>query len=245
MNCSLAKVTSTLVFIAASTLAHAQDKEALRPDAGKPQEHAETLQTLMDRAAIVQVVQDWALARDGGDWDKLRSTFTSDGTMYTTWFAGSADEFVRRSRDGAKRPTRSQHFIGASSIKLEGDRAIAETRMTLLLRGPLQGVEVDVTSYGRFYDFFVREGGRWRISKRMPIYERDRLEPVNPSARIELDVDELARYPEGYRHLAYLQSRGGTRVTEGLVTPGSEALARLYAEGAAWLAHEPVTGKRP
>ena len=188
------------------------------------------------RAAITQVVQDWALARDTGRWERLRSAFTTDGTMHSTWFVGSADEFVQRSMQAAKAGARAQHFIGATSIELVGDRAIAETGMVLLLRAVLHGVEVDVTCYGRFYDFFMREGEHWRIRKRVPIYDKDRLDPVDPSASIKLDAVELARHPEGYRHVAYVQGQGGRNVTPDMPTPNSDALARLYAEGEAWLA---------
>ena len=197
---------------------------------------AQTMQACIDRMAITQVVQDWALARDTGRWERLRSAFTADGTMCTTWFAGSADEFVRRSMEAMKRGARVQHFIGSTSIDLDGDRAIAETRMVLLLRASLQGTEVDVTCYGRFYDHFVRDAGQWRIKMRAVIYEKDRLDPVDPSASVKLDATELARYPDGYRHVAYVQASGGINVTLGLPTPGSDALLNLYAAGEAWLA---------
>ena len=193
------------------------------------------MQDWIDRMAINQVVQDWALARDNGIWDRLRSTFTADGTMHTTWLVGSADEFVRRSMEAARGPMRAQHFMGATSVKLGGDRAVAETHMMLLLRGQLVGIEVDVTCYGRMYDLFAREAGQWRIGKRVPIYAKDRLDPVDPASSVKLDTAVLERHPEGYRHIAYLQSQAGMLVTEGLPTPKSDALARLYAEGEAWL----------
>ena len=197
---------------------------------------AQSLRSLSDRAAITDVVTAWGFARDSGRWDRLRACFSADGTMHTTWFVGSADEFVERSKAASQGPVRGQHFIGACAVELKGERAIAETRMTLLLRGPLDGVVVDVTCYGRFYDLFRREDGVWRIQKRVPIYEKDRLDAVDPAAKVMLDRADLERHPEGYRHIAYVQSRGGSQVTQGLPTPGSDALANLYAEGKAWLA---------
>ena len=197
------------------------------------------MRALVDRAEIMQVVQDWALCRDTGRWDQLRRAYTPDATMHTTWFVGTAGDFVDQSIEAAKRGARAQHFIGGSSIELNGDRAIAETRMILLLRSALQGVEVDVTCYGRFYDRFVRYDGRWRIKKRVPIYEKDRLDLVDPAASLKLDAAQLASYPEGYRHVAYTQATGGARVTPGLPTPGSDALTQLYAEGGAWLQEIP------
>ena len=193
------------------------------------------LQTLMDRAAITQVVQDWGLARDAGRWDLLRSFYTADATMYTTWFVGPAHEFVNRSTEAAKRGAKAQHFIGAATIDIQGDKALAETRMILLARGMVHGVEVDITCYGRFFDQFVRQGDAWRIQKRVPIYEKDRMDVLDPAATLQLDPAQLAKHPEGYRHLAYMQAQGGATITEGLPTPNSEVLTRLYAEGLAWL----------
>ena len=197
------------------------------------------LSDLLDRAAITDLVQRWGLCRDTGRWDELRALFTADGTMHTTWFVGSADEFVARSMEAARKGARAQHFIGAATIDLNGDRAVAETRMILMLRASLQDHEVDVTCYGRFYDQLVRQDARWKIRKRVPIYEKDRLDPLDPACRLELDAEKLARHPEGYRHLAYVQASGGAAVTPGLPTPNSEALATLYAEGAAWLGTTP------
>lgn len=72
--------------------------------------------------------------------------------------------------------------------------------------------------------------------RRQPIYEKDRLDPVDPSARLQLDAERLARFPEGYRHLAYLQSKNGFAVKTDLPGLRGPAVLKLYAEGKAWLA---------
>lgn len=195
----------------------------------------QALQTLIDRAAITQVVQDWGLARDAGRWDRLRACFAPGATMHTTWFVGSATEFVERCMASMKNGVRAQHFIGAATIDIRGGRALAETRMILSLRGRLDGAEVEVTGHGRFYDRFVRHEGVWCIEQRVPIYEKDRLDALEPGRAIALDAQRLASQPEGYRHLAYLQAAGGVPITSDLPTPGSAALDRLYADGDAWL----------
>jgi hypothetical protein len=71
---------------------------------------------------------------------------------------------------------------------------------------------------------------------RQPIYEKDRLDPVDPAAQLKLDPELLARFPEGYRHLAYLQTRIGYQVKPDM--PGIEGaeLDALYRRGADWLA---------
>jgi len=74
---------------------------------------------------------------------------------------------------------------------------------------------------GRFYDFFDKRGGRWAIVRRQPIYEKDRLDPIEPGTKLSLDPTLLARFPEGYRHLGYLQTKAGFTVRLGL--PGCAA----------------------
>ena len=195
-----------------------------------------SLQTLLDRAAIGDAVNNWGLWRDTARWERLRSLYMPDAIMHTTWFVGPAAEFINRSVEAAKRSAaRAQHFVGACSIELAGDKAIAETRMVLLLRVLLEGVEVDVTAYCRAYDRFVRHGGTWRIAMREMIYEKDRLDPVDPSASVKLDAGALARHPHGYRHIAYVQASAGMQITPDLPVPGSAALARLYEAGERWL----------
>ena len=93
----------------------------------------------------------------------------------------------------------------------------------------------DVICSGRFYDFLEKRRGRWGIVLRRLVYEKDRIDPVDPAQRIALDPAVLARLPHAYRHIAYVQSSGGARITQDLPMPGSKALERLYAEGAAWL----------
>ena len=192
-------------------------------------------QTGVDKAAVREVVENWALFRDSGRWDELASVYTPDAIVHTTWFVGAASEFVRRSAELARRGSRSQHFIGAVSVEVSGSRAIAESRMMLLVRAVLDGVEVDVTCYGRFYDWFLRTDAGWQIRMRNGIYEKDRIDPVDPRATLSLDAVKLARYPQNCRHIAYVQASGGANITLDLPTPGSEALERLYAEGRGWL----------
>lgn len=195
-----------------------------------------TLAQLLDRAAITQVTQEWGIARDAGRWDRLRACYTSDAVMHTTWFVGPAAEFVERSMAAARAGARVQHFIGATTMELRDDKAVVETRMVLMVRGLLEGVEVDATCWGRFHDRFVKREGQWRILKRVPVYEKDRLDAVDPSATLSIDRDVLARQADGCRHLTYMQSRGGATIMPNSAVPGSEALERLEAESAAWLA---------
>ena len=105
---------------------------------------------------------------------------------------------------------------------------------------------VDGVCAGRFYDFLERraagEGMRWGVVLRQPIYERDRMDPVDPAARLRLDPALLARFPEGYRHLAYLQTRIGYEVKADMPGLKGPEVETLYARGARGLAGEPIMG---
>jgi SnoaL-like domain len=192
-----------------------------------------------DRDEIRDLVENWALWRDAGDWARFRSVWHDDGVMNATWFQGGFEEFIRVSREGFERGVRILHFLGGTALEVVGDRAIAQTKMTISQRGPVEGVECDVVCTGRFYDFLERRDGRWGLVVRQPIYEKDRADPVDPAAHLELDQELLGRFPEGYRHLAYVQTQIGYAVKPdmpGLTGPGVDA---LYARGADWLAGSP------
>ena len=186
-----------------------------------------------EKLAIAEAVQNWAFARDFGNWNRLRALFHPDGVMTSTRFTGPAEDFIAFA--AKNKTSRTTHFMGGTSARVNGNKAIAESRMILMSRTTLDGIEVDVTCYGRFYDRFVKHDGAWCILRRNAIYEKDRIEPVRPGIALKLDETELSRFPEGYRYLAYVQSRGGSKVDLGLPTPRSAALEQLYKEGTAWL----------
>ncbi|MEZ5727239.1 MAG: nuclear transport factor 2 family protein [Burkholderiaceae bacterium] len=191
---------------------------------------------MTERLAIREVVENWALWRDAGDWERFATVWHDDGWMTATWFQGPASEFIRVSREGFERGVNILHFLGGFTCDIDGDRAIAQTKMTINQRASVDDVAVDVVCTGRFYDFFERRSGRWGVVRRQPIYEKDRLDVIDPGASLSLDAALLARFPEGYRHLAYLQTKVGFTVKLGLPGLRGEAIERLYAEGRAWLA---------
>ena len=193
-----------------------------------------------ERIAIRELLENWALWRDAGDWERFRTLWHPDGRMMATWFQGDADAFIQVSREGFDRGVRILHFLGGSSIDVTGSRAIAQTKMTISQRAVIDGNECDVVCTGRFYDFLEKREGGWGLVLRQPIYEKDRIDPVDPSAVLALDRGRLAEFPIGYRHLAYLQVSIGYRVKKdmpGLTGPKVEA---LYRRGAAWLRGEPI-----
>src|SRR6266568_4956290 len=114
---------------------------------------------IADRLLISEVVQNWAVWRDSGDWERFATVWHDDGVMMATWFQGPFSEFIRVSREGFAKGVSILHFLGGISIDLAGDRAIAQTKMTISQRAAVHEVPVDVVCTGRFYDFFERRDG--------------------------------------------------------------------------------------
>jgi hypothetical protein len=219
------------------------------------------MSTSTDELEIRRLVENWVVWRDAGDWERFRTVWHDDGRMMATWFQGSCDDFIRVSREGFERGVRILHFLGGSSVEVAGVRAVSQAKMTITQRAPVDGAECDVVCTGRFVDFLeqrpaaptaprfsagLRRLGRrsfqpparWGIVLRQPIYEQDRIDPVDPTAPPELDRTLLESFPVGYRHLAYQQTRNGFTVKPdmpGLTGPEVEA---LYASCRKWLSGE-------
>ncbi|HEY4204204.1 MAG TPA: nuclear transport factor 2 family protein [Xanthobacteraceae bacterium] len=195
---------------------------------------------LIDRLALRDLIENWAVWRDAGDWDRFATVWHDDGWMSATWFQGSAADFIRVSREGWSKGVSILHFLGGTSIDLAGDRAIVQTKMTISQRGPVHGVVCDVVCTGRFYDFVEKRDGRWGVVRRQPIYEKDRIDPIDPSASLALDSQKLSQFPKGYCHLAYIQEEIGYRVKRDMPGLQGAEVEALYAQGAGWLRGEPA-----
>ncbi|MBX9752765.1 MAG: nuclear transport factor 2 family protein [Roseococcus sp.] len=190
---------------------------------------------MKDALEIRALIENWAVWRDAGDWARFATCWHPEGRMMATWKQGTAAEFIAASIEGWNRGVSILHFLGGHSSEIAGDRAISQTKMTISQRAEVEGVLVDVVCTGRFYDFCEKHDGAWKLLLRQPIYEKDRMDPVAPDARLSLDAALLAQFPEGYGHLAYLQTRIGYAVKRDMPGLKGPEVERLYADGAAWL----------
>lgn len=195
---------------------------------------------LLERQAIREVVENSVIWRDARMWDRLHTVWHKDGVMMATWFQGTIDEFIEANKKGYQSGFRVLHFLGGISMNVKGKRAVSQAKAAISQRDMVENVLCDVVCSIRFYDFLEKRKGRWGIVLRQPIYEQDRLDPVDPAAKLVLDQQLLARFPEGYRHLAYLQSKIGYKVKTNMPGLDGPELEALYARGAIWLAGKPL-----
>lgn len=98
--------------------------------------------------------------------------------------------------------------------------------------------EFDVDCDCRFIFFCEKDAatGAWRARYVKLFYEKDKVVPVNPGAAPFLaPAAELARYPDGYRHLAAAQARLGYEIDVHLPTAAGPLWDRMYGEMEKWL----------
>jgi hypothetical protein len=193
----------------------------------------------LDKLAIRELIENWAVWRDSFQWDRFRTVWHPEGRMWATWFQGPYEAFIKANLEGYKRGVRIYHFLGGSTIDIRGKRAIAQTKMSISQRAEVEGVVCDVVCIGRFYDFLEKRKGKWGLVWRRCTYEKDRIDPVTPGQAPKLDPNLLNRFPIGYRHLAYLQTKVGYKVKEDMPGVDGPETDALYKLGADWL-----TGKK-
>ena len=188
-----------------------------------------------DEFNIRCLLERWVIWRDGGEWEKLAKLWSKNGRMVATWFDGSAVDFMIASQNAWNMGVNVTHMLGGTAVEIQDDRCVAQTRMSITQRAKLEGSVVDVICVGRFYDFLVLDG-QWQLAVRQCIYENDRMEIVaGPS--INVPQHELECFPDGYCHLAYLQSKAGMSVSKNRPGRRGEGLMALHEQGRNWLAN--------
>ena len=196
---------------------------------------------LLDKLALRELIENWAIWRDAGFWKRFRTVWHDDGRMMATWTQGTADEFIEMNKKGWERGVSILHFLGGFNADINGNRAVTQTKMTISQRGEVHGVLVDVVCTGRFFDFLEKRDGKWGMCLRQPIYEKDRMDPVSPSATVELEQSLLEKFPIGYRHLAYIQTQVGYEVKKDMPGLKGAEVEALYQTGEGWLAGKSIS----
>ncbi len=157
--------------------------------------------------------------------------------MMATWFQGPASEFIEVSRAGFERGVSILHFLGGISDRPRGRaRDRADQDDDLASAAMVDGVLCRRRVHRPFLRLLrERRAGAVAVVRRQPIYEKDRMDPVDPAARLVLDAALLERFPDGYRHLAYLQTRIGYTIKLDMPQLRGPAVELLYRQGRQWL----------
>src|SRR4029450_13118449 len=101
-----------------------------------PGSHAE----IEDDRLIRELLQNWAVWRDAGDWERVPTGSPPGGRMMAPWTQGAGDEFIEISKQAWAKGVSILHFLGGISVDLAGHRAISHTQMTSSQRAAADGV---------------------------------------------------------------------------------------------------------
>jgi hypothetical protein len=194
-------------------------------------------QKTQDIMVIRDLIERWAVYRDALLWDKFRTVWHEDGRMRATWFDGPFEEFIRTTEEGVRHGLNILHILGGAAIEVNGNRATSMTKMIILQRADIDGVLCDVSNYARHSDLWEKREVRWGLVRRETICDKDRIDAVDASQKINLDETLLDQFPQEYKHLAYLQTKVGYSVNRDVPRlSGGSSLEALYRRAEEWLA---------
>lgn len=192
---------------------------------------------VMDQILIQNVIAKGLQARDSARWQELGACYHPDATLTTSWFNGTAGDFVKGS--AAMKTERhtgesQKHMTGNYVIRVVGDRALAECDLILYQRRHIDGVDLDFTTWSRRLHLLARRDGTWKIWQQTVIYEKDRMDPAYPNQVPNgfYERIDFSKYPQIIRYHCWANDVAGFPPPKKIVLKGTaqETEARESAE---------------
>lgn len=152
----------------------------------------ETLETLIDREAIRDVIARVARGEDRRSEALLRSAYWPGARIDFGVMAGGFDDYLTWCVPGSPMIPVTQHMLGQTLIALNGDSAKAESYVHSYHRVVAEGGERDTAMGGRYLDVLEKRDGEWRIASRTMLYDWDR------------DLGEAADWSKGLMRMPFL-----------------------------------------
>jgi ketosteroid isomerase-like protein len=165
------------------------------------------LRQLLDERDIREVITRFARASDRNDLDLIETCYHPGAVDAHGHYNGDVPGFVEYCRQFLAKVTSITHFVGQSTIELDGDAAWAETYCLCLIRMPDGDQAVDRLANIRYVDLFARRDGEWRIAHRKVVHHPGRVDPVDidatfaPAAmlaRMDREDPSFDRRPESF-----------------------------------------------
>jgi len=199
------------------------------------------LRDSIDRSEIINVVSKSIITRDSGMWKELAECYHSEAEFTSSWWQGKPSDFIKvasekletaRSEGGEQKHMTSNHWI-----VLNGDHATAECDLILFMRRKINDVELDFATFSRRLHLMAKENGNWKIWRRFAIYEKDRMEPVDPTvdASRYYDAEALSKYPQKIRYHLWRNAVMGSKPSKNLCIKGSEQEKIVREEARKWI----------
>ncbi len=200
----------------------------------------ERFQRLLDRTDIFDLVRFERLCRDQRDFAGMVGCYVPNAPVRTSWFDGTVEDFAEASRKKMTAGSQAKHWITPARIEIKDDRALVESPACIFDRLTFDGVEFDIFQYCRFVSRVVRTGAGWKLASFEGIYQRDRIETVDPRQEPPVDWKLIATLRSSYKFMGYTQiKRGYTLNPELLGDDRPDLLQAFYARERKWLESGP------
>lgn len=199
------------------------------------------LQETIDRSEIINLIGKSIISRDSGRWDELAECYHSEAEFNSSWWTGKPSDFIAAASKKLKAAQddggEQKHLTGSHWIVVRGDRATAECDLILFMRTKVNGTALDFATWSRRLHLLARENGEWKIWRRFAIYEKDRVDPVDPTLDISaiLDQSALAKYPAQIKHHLWRNDIKGSRAAHNLCIRGTPEETAAREEARRWI----------
>lgn len=193
---------------------------------------------MLEKFNIVETIEYERYCRDYSHFEEERKMYHDDANVWTSWFKGSVDEFIKAS--SAKGKTPSKHKINNILVWLNGNRAVAECICTIQFRTMLGEELVDLDSFMRLhYRLEKREDGIWKICWFQGIHEKDILKSAFNDGKWAAPREEVQKYRPCFWNMMYrlhaFNADGGNAQDDSVGEDRPDLIQELYTYSSSWL----------
>lgn len=150
---------------------------------------AYTLETLLAREEITDVIKRLARGTDRLDAELIVSCYHDDGYDDHNAFRGGASEFAQWVCAVLPHFAATMHFVGPPLIRLDGDTAHTDTYCVAhhVSKSDAEGTQTDMVLGLRYVDRFERRNGSWLIAKRVCAFDWTTTVAVDAATRYQFE----------------------------------------------------------
>lgn len=136
---------------------------------------------LAARRDILEAVCNYMRGQDRLLPEVQRRAFHDDAHVDCGLFAGGPDPYVEFAQGFLGQLKSSQHLIGQTQIRVDGNIANGEIYFLAYHRIVEHGEEKDLFVAGRYIDRYEKRNGSWKIVRRRELIDWARTDPASDS----------------------------------------------------------------
>jgi hypothetical protein len=171
----------------------------------------------------------------------LAECYHSEAEFNSSWWTGKPSDFIKAADEKLKAARdeggEQKHITSNHWIVINSDRATAECDLILYTRSTVNGLELDFATWSRRLHLMAKQDGEWKIWRRFAIYEKDRVDAVDPAIDLSqrLHQADLTKYPRQLRHHLWRNDVLGSKPSHNLCIRGTPQESAVREEARKWI----------